>query len=57
MKLIRYNVIKLTAVSLSLSKAGSLHQTGFDKLTLTTFLNCLLNYIALTKTGIKNTNA
>ncbi len=34
------NVIKFWGVSLSLSKAGLLKYTGFDKLTLTAFLNC-----------------
>jgi len=64
MKLMRRNVIKLKDASLpvpvisgNLSKVGSLQYTGFDKLTLTAFLNCQLNYIALAiKTGIKNTN-
>ena len=31
------NVIKSKGVSLSLSKAGSLQHTGFDRLTLTAF--------------------
>ena len=39
MKSIRRILIKLKAVSLSLSKAGSLQQTGFNKLTLTAFPN------------------
>ena len=49
MKFIRRNVIKLKAVSAGrrMSKAGSLKHTGFDRLTLTTFLNRQLNYIAL----------
>jgi hypothetical protein len=32
------NTLNKKAVSLSLSKAGSLQQTGFDKLTLTTLV-------------------
>lgn len=49
MKIIRLfgNVIKLSSVSLpvpiisgNLSKAGLLHPSGFDKLTLTAFINC-----------------